>query len=287
MAEVQEQVFKPKVRITLLSKEGVPVSDKLMDSYYLYSMGPKEKHDGPIRVEITLQNKQDVSNFKEYLDRLSGDLPLKEVGTRGRIPGNNKELENPREDILKEVQVMAEQGKDQKEVVKYLRNLGFKFILTEEFLIHFKDFEFNSKDVGESTNTGQYPHSYSWMVRQIKEAKDPKSDKWDPQIIFGFSILEGPSKKVIPYLYRERQKPIKIAPVAKALTFSKVGFSKFPAWMLEDERLKFSTEIRQLIGNPEKNATKFFLRWMRDVELPPETWEKLKGRGLIFKNFKD
>ncbi len=48
------------------------------------------------------------------------------------------------------------------------------------------------------------------MARCIKRAKDPKADKFDPMIVFGFSILNGPSKKIIPYLYKERKKPFKI-----------------------------------------------------------------------------
>ena len=68
---------------------------------------------GPIRVEVTLTNKQDIDNFKEYLDRLSGTLPAKapNVG-RGRPAGSTtKELESPREDILADVEKMIEEGK--------------------------------------------------------------------------------------------------------------------------------------------------------------------------------
>ena len=39
--------------------------------------------------------------------------------------------------------------------------------------------------------------------------------------------------------------------------------------------------------NPEKKPSKFFTRWSPDVEIPATAWEKLKGRGLIFKNFRD
>ncbi len=96
-------------------------------------------------------NKQDIDNFKEYLDRLSGTLPAKapNVG-RGRPAGSTtKELESPREDILADVEKMIEEGKSQQDIIKYLRGLGFVFILTEDFLFHFPGFEFNKKDVGE------------------------------------------------------------------------------------------------------------------------------------------
>ena len=281
-------IFKPKLRITLLTEDGVPTSDRLVDAYTELNTGPKLQHHGPVRIEVTLANTNDVNLFKTYMDRLSGTLPLKEPSAgRGRPAGSaTKELESPREEILAEVGNMVSSGKNQKEIIKYLRKLGFVFILTEDFKVYFPEFEFNPKDIGEPTDNGQYLKSLSWMVRQIKRAKDPKADKFDPQIIFGFSILEGPSKKIVPYLYKERKKPLKAEPVKKSLSFSKVGFTKYPAFMLEDERLKFSTEIRQLLDNPEKKPSKFFLRWCSDVTLPPEVFENFSKRlpNVKFKN---
>lgn len=266
---MENEVFKPKLRITLLSENGCPISDRLVDAYTELNTGPKIQHDGPIRVECSFQNKQDIELFKNYLDTLSGSLPLKVSTNRGRPSASGApELESPREEVLAEVTKMVNEGKNQKEITKYLRELGFVFILTEEFKMHFKDFEFNLKDIGEPNDNGQYPNSLSWMVRRIKEAKDPRADKFDPQILFGFSIINGPSKKIVPYLYRERKSVLKAKPVEKALSFSKVGFTKYPVYMTEEERFKFSLEIRQLLNNPNKKPSKFFMRWLRDVKFP-------------------
>ena len=276
--EKEKEIFKPKMRVTLLSENGCPTSDRLVDAYTELNAGSKVKHDGPIRVEITLSNKTEVSQFKDYLDQLSGTLPIKQpTAGRGRpsTTSVSAELNSPREDILEEVIQMVNQGKTQKEVIKYLRDLGFVFILTEEFKMHFPDFEFNPKDIGEPTGNGQYLKSLSWMVRCIKRAKDPKADKFDPQIIFGFSILEGPSKKVVPYLYRERKKPLRAKPAAKGMSFSTVGFTKYPVYMTEEERLKFSTEIRQLLNNPNKKPSKFFVRWYPDCKFPEKLVEPM------------
>lgn len=274
---MEKEIFKPKLRITLLSENGCPVSDRLVDAYTELNTGPKVQHKGPIRVEVTLENKQDIENFKRYLDGLSGTLPIKENVGRGRPTSSVvKELESPREDILADVEKMVSEGKSQGEIVTYLRCIGFVFILTEEFKLHFPEFEFNKKDVGEPNDNGQYLNSYSWMVRQIKRAKDPKADKFDPQIIFGFSIINGPNKKVVPYLYKERRKPLKVAKTSSnTLSFSKVGFTKYPAFMIESERLKFSTEIRQLLNNPEKKPSKFFIRWFKDVKFPDTIKDKM------------
>lgn len=276
---MEQEVYKPKLRITTLSDNGTPMSDRLVDAYTEMNSGPKVQHKGPIRVEVTLTNKQDIDNFKEYLDRLIGVLPVKApTAGRGRPAGSTttKELESPREDILADVEKMIEEGKSQQDIIKYLRSIGFVFILTEDFLFHFPGFEFNKKDVGEATDNHQYPNSFSWMARCIKRAKDPKSDKFDPMVIFGFSILNGPSKKIVPYLYKERKKPLRAQTGKNVISFSQAEFTKLPKYMLEEERIKFSTEQRQLLLNPEKKPSKFFMRWYRDVIFPDSIKDKME-----------
>lgn len=275
---MEQEVYKPKLRVTTLSENGTPLSDRLVDAYTEMNSGPKVQHKGPIRVEVTLTNKQDVDNFKEYLDRLIGVLPAKvSTAGRGRPAGATvKNLESPREDILADVEKMVEEGKSQQEIIKYLRELGFVFILTEDFLYHFPGFEFDKKDVGEATDNKQYPNSFSWMARCIKRAKDPKADKFDPMVIFGFSILNGPSKKIIPYLYKERKKPLRAQTGKNVISFSQAEFTKLPKYMLEEERIKFSTEQRQLLLNPEKKPSKFFMRWYRDVIFPDSIKDKIE-----------
>lgn len=273
--------FKPKLRVTLLDNNGAQLNDRLVDAYTEFNVGPKSVHDGPIRFEVTLTSQQDVDSFKKYLDQIQGKLPLRETTGRGRPSTGGaaaKEIESPREDILQQVIQMTNDGKTQSEVIKYLRELGFVFILTEDFLLHFPDFKFANRDTGDPNNNHQYPKSYSWMVRCVKRAKDPKADKFDPMIIFGFSILEGPSKKVVPYLYRERQKPIKIALGKSAITPNQVEFTKMPPYMQEEERIKFSAEQRALFLNEEKQPSKFFNRWAGEVQVPKNVHEKLKER---------
>nr|DAL07249.1 MAG TPA: hypothetical protein [Caudoviricetes sp.] len=285
---MDEKVYKPKLRITTLEENLSPISDRLVDAYTELNAGPKIQHNGPIKVEVTLTCKQDIENFKTYLDRLTGNLPLKEISQRGRPSSSTeKALESPREDILLEVENMVKEGKTQDEVIKYLRGLGFTFILTEDLLYYFPDFPFIKRDIGEPTDNHQYPNSYSWLIRCIKRAKDPKTDKFDPMIMFGFSILNGPSRKVIPYLYKERKEVLKVNTGKKVISFSKAEFTKMPVWMREEERLKFSSEQRALILNPEKQPSKFFTRWASDVRVPKVQWEKLKDRVPSLKVLED
>lgn len=275
---MEDKSYKPKLRITTLEENGTYISDRLVDAYTELINGPKVQHTGPIRVEVTLTCKNDIERFKTYLDKLTGTLPIKEVTAgRGRPSLGSKPLtESPREDILVDVERMAKEGQSQGDIIKYLRGLGFVFILTEDFLFHFPEFEFNSKDIGNPTDNKQYPDSISWMVRRIKKAKDPKADKFDPMIIFGISILNGPSKKIVPYLYKDRKKPLRAELGKKVISFSQAEFTKFPKFMLEEERIKFSTEQRQLLLNPEKKPSKFFLRWYKDVTFPDSVKPKIE-----------
>lgn len=265
--------FKPKIRIQLLDDESRVLDDRMVDQYTELINGPKKTHDGPLRVDLTLMNQQDIDLFKEYLDKLKGKLPIKEMQTRGRPSTQSLSMESPREDIL----VNVEKIEDQDEVIKYLRDLGFVFLLTEDFKEYFPEFEFNEKDIGKPNNSGQYLDSLSWMVRRIKRAKDPKSDKYDKMIIFGFSLINGRSKKVVPYLYGERKKPLRIQVKDNtAISFSKVTeLTKFPVYMVEAERLKFSTEMRKLMYSDDLKPSKFFMRWYRDVKFSDENQKKI------------
>ena len=275
----QQNTFKPKLRITLLEDNGAVIQDRLVDAATEYYAGPKLQHSGPIRVEATLTNSQDIESFKKYLDQLTGSLPIKAPSAgRGRPSmANQSNIESPREDILEEVKKLASDGKNQTEVIDYLRKLGFVFILAEDLLYYFPDLlsSFNHKDIGDPNDNKQYPNSLAWMVRCIRKGKDPRTDKFDPMIFFGFNI-QKPSRRVVPYLYKERKDPVKIDTGKKVLSFNTVEFTKLPVYMQEAERLKFSVEQRQLLLNPDKKPSKFFLRWVRDAKFPDSIKPKIE-----------
>lgn len=275
----QSNTFKPKIRITLLEDNGAVIQDRLVDATTEYYAGPKIQHSGPIRIETTLTNTQDIESFKKYLDQLTGTLPIKAPSAgRGRPSmANQANTESPREDIIEEVKKLASEGKNQTEVIEYLRKLGFVFMLAEDLLYYFPDLldSFKHKDIGDPTDNKQYPNSLAWMVRCIRRAKDPRTDKFDPMIFFGFNI-QKPSRRVVPYLYKERQEPIKIDTGKKVLSFNTVEFTKLPVYMQEQERLKFSVEQRQLLLNPDKKPSKFFLRWVKDAKFPDSLKPKIE-----------
>lgn len=275
----QSNTFKPKLRITLLEDNGAVIQDRLVDATTEYYAGPKIQHSGPIRIETTLTNTQDIESFKKYLDQLTGTLPIKAPSAgRGRPSmANQANTESQREDIIEGVKKLASEGKNQTEVIEYLRKLGFVFMLAEDLLYYFPDLldSFKHKDLGDPTDNKQYPNSLAWMVRCIRRAKDPRTDKFDPMIFFGFNIKK-PSRRVVPYLYKERQEPIKVDTGKKVLSFNTVEFTKLPVYMQEQERLKFSVEQRQLLLNPDKKPSKFFLRWVKDAKFPDSLQPKIE-----------
>ena len=277
--EQSNNTFKPKLRITLLENNGAVIQDRLVDATTEYYAGPKIQHSGPIRIETTLTNTQDIESFKKYLDQLTGTLPIKAPSAgRGRPSmANQANTESQREDIIEEVKKLASEGKNQTEVIEYLRKLGFVFMLAEDLLYYFPDLldSFKHKDIGDPTDNKQYPNSLAWMVRCIRRAKDPRTDKFDPMIFFGFNI-QKPSRRVVPYLYKERQEPIKVDTGKKVLSFNTVEFTKLPVYMQEQERLKFSVEQRQLLLNPDKKPSKFFLRWVKDAKFPDSLKPKIE-----------
>ena len=276
---MEQNTFKPKLRITLLENNGAVIHDRLVDATTEYYAGPKIQHSGPIRIETTLTNTQDIESFKKYLDQLTGTLPIKAPSAgRGRPSmATQANTESPREDIIEEVKKLASEGKNQTEVIEYLRKLGFVFMLAEDLLYYFPDLldSFKHKDLGDPTDNKQYPNSLAWMVRCIRRAKDPRTDKFDPMIFFGFNI-QKPSRRVVPYLYKERQEPLKIDTGKKVLSFNTVEFTKLPVYMQEQERLKFSVEQRQLLLNPDKKPSKFFLRWVKDAKFPDSLQPKIE-----------
>ena len=82
--------------------------------------------------------------------------------------------------------------------------------------------------------------------------------------------------KIVAYLYKERKKPLRASVGKKTISFSQAEFTKFPKWMLEEERLKFSAEQRQLLLNQEKKPSKFFMRWVDDVIFPDSIKDKIE-----------
>lgn len=253
--------MEKKLRIQLFDKEGRFIEDRMVSQDPEVSAGPKNTHEGLMRIEFTFLEKNDVEKVKIYLDKLIGKLPL---GTKKALKQKlARTMDDPdyREKLLEEA--MTQNGQDQDQLISFLREQGFRFMMSD-FLTTFGFPGINIKD--------RHLDEYQWMLRCIRYAKNPQSDKYDPMLIFGIKLIPEHDEKVIVYLNGEFHKRYKVpVPNKPKEVFKKTTMTKFPHYMTEEEREKFRLELRQYETNPEKKFSKFFNRWKPYVENLPDT----------------
>ncbi len=253
------EAFKPKMRVATMDGNLVKLSDRLVTMDIELNTGPKEKHKGPICVEVTLRDQEDVTRFKEYLDRLVGDLPIAErkVYKTGKKSVSLLD-EEPLKELLKD---MERKCKTLDEMVKYLRDKGFVFV-THQFLLDMEDLSVAGIKVKDVHNGHQF------LIRRIKEAKNPINDKYDPQLIIGVKFAPAKKKGAKVYLYNEFDKTLELDWEAKSdINFKKIKLTKFPPYMTRDERDKYRVEERKYQLSPELERSKFWNRWHEPVTL--------------------
>lgn len=232
-------------------------SDRLVSQGPEFATGPKEKHDGPLAVEVMLADQKDIDDFLIYLQRLKGMMPMREVKKRGRSAGSTTKLKSTeaRQAFVKAITEKAESS-SLSGLLEELRSYGY-IMLTGEY---FKLLGLNEK-IGISE---KILDSHLVMVNRTRKAKDPKNDKYDPYFILAF---KNDSEKIRFYEVGEKVKRMKVTLSKKKMkTVEDSEVLKFPHYMTEEERLKFSIEHRKVLDNPEHNKTKFYKRWVDHVE---------------------
>lgn len=255
-----------KLRIQLFTDTGLPVSDRLVDQTTEFYQGPKEVHEGPIRVEFTLENVDDVGKSIEYLKKLSGTLPIeqKESKGRGRPAGTVKSLESENDRKIMLTQT-SEEAKDQDDFINNLRkNFDFVFIDSDRLKTIIPE-TYNVKE--------KHLETYQWLVKLSKQAKDPKNDKFDIALLIGIAILPETVRqdKMVTYLNGTFDGIIRLeVPKKNAMTFKATNLIKYPHYMIYEEREKWGFEHRLLLENPDRKASKFYLRWVKDVQVGDE-----------------
>ena len=232
------------------------LSDRLVGADLELRSGPKDPHKGPIRLEILLSSEEELSLFKDsYLPKLSGLLP---IVSKVKVPKSIDSGDSgSREKLIEYLSTIP----SQEEAIKYLRKLGFMFIAVD-YAEDMKIFSENSKslDIMREDNG-----RLCYMINRLKVSKtDPALDKFDPKLLFGFN-LDSPDFGIKVILFDEVSKIEGIGWKNSKPIKPKFEFAKFPKYMVEEERLKFSKELRLLRDNPEREPSKFFKRWMHDV----------------------
>jgi hypothetical protein len=262
--------IQKNISIQLFDEEGRILSERLVKQDPEFAVGPKDKHEGPLRLQFTLLESGDVDKAITYLQKLSGALPLTSPNKpKGRVPGAKITAEdvNRYEVLLNEAITLY--GDNQDKLITFLREMGYLFV-TGEFLklVIPETYEIRER----------YLKDYQFLVKRIKEAKDPRNDKFDPVLIFGIKIIEERSPRILTIMNGEVSKRVVDLPTEKAMTVKSTNLLKYPAYMTEEERYKFGIEHRTLFKDPTKKPTKFYLRWYKDVKVGDELKFNVKAR---------
>ena len=246
-----------KIRVQLFDEESRLISDKLYKQGSELISGPKFTHNGPMRIEVTMDNQEDVERAITYIKKLSGMLPLeakKEKKKGGKI-------ESDSDDYVESMMDMITECKDQDELISNLRNQGFVFV-TRDLLHNMERFEkVNWEEEDWRTD------KYQYMVRLIKESKNPMLDKFDPTLIVGIKIYKKRSDEVKFYKFGELTNNLDIPVPGKAKeSFTTQKLHIFPEFMSEKEKERFRREYRDMERDPDKEPTPFYLRWYKWVQ---------------------
>jgi hypothetical protein len=267
-------LLKPKMRVQLFDKEGIPLSDRLVDQYTETNNGPKEIHEGVMKIEFTFTNSDEVESGISYLQQLIGKLPLKDLQKRGRKSLTDSEPKAPKEkNLSKDEKTSLEVrlanfynelesdkvAENQKTLITWLRE-DCNFALTTEEALEELGIKINLK----KAHIGKY----QWFLRCLKLGKRPIDDKFDTTIMLGLSVIGEPNEKVVVYENLEFKKKVIIPVPEKQYIFKRLPILRFPKFMSEEDRKTFRLEHRLLLNDPNKEISKFYQRWYKDVQIP-------------------
>lgn len=246
-----------KIRVQLFDKESRLISDKLYKQGSELISGPKFTHNGPMRIEITMDNQEDIERAITYIKKLSGMLPLEAKKEKKKVG----KIESDSDDYIESMMDMITECKDQDELISNLRNQGFVFV-TRDLLHNMERFEkVNWEEEDWRTD------KYQYMVRLIKESKNPMLDKFDPTLIVGIKIYKKRSDEVKFYKFGELTNNLDIPVPGKAKeSFTTQKLHIFPEFMSEKEKERFRREYRDMERDPDKEPTPFYLRWYKWVQ---------------------
>jgi hypothetical protein len=245
-----------KLRVQLFDPDMNQLEDRLVSQDLELTKGPKEPHKGPMKLEFCLFGQPDVELAIGYLKRLSGDLPLvvKTPKTRALKKAYSDDP-SWRESLHEKIQ----ESEFQDEFIKELRSEGFIFMTSDHL-----------SDAGIVKDWSVFPayfEQYQWMIKLLKEAKNPVNNKYDPNLLFGFKILGQKEPIMLSILHGKFHEFSKEWKAVNKLTFRKTDMVKFPHYMVMEERERFRVELYKARKDPDNHKfSKFFKRWYMDVD---------------------
>lgn len=250
------KAIEKKMRIQTYDLEFNMIEDRLVAQDTEMYKGPKDPHPGPVRVEFSLFDKEDVDACLVYLQKLKGSLPIE-----AKVKKPKLETETGSDRDREQIAKLVAEAETQDDAIRILRKEGFIFLTSQDI-----------QDYGVC-ELGKDDLKYEWMIKMIREAKDPANNKYDPTLMFGFKIMGEKLPQYVTRIFGGRSAVDKPWKNDKEFNFKKVNLTKFHSAMVEEERLKFSKELAKLRKDPEAEPTKFFKRWAPYAEfLEKEEW---------------
>jgi hypothetical protein len=258
--------IETKMRIKLYDPEThLLQSDRLVEQITELNMGPKEAHKGPIGIETTFASQTQLDLFIEYLKKIKGDIPITAPGEKVKKTKTIDKMLSDKEPLLDLIKAAKSKGTSQEKLIDFLREYNFRFV-TGDFI---QDLGENDSKVKEQITLREkdVKDEFQYMVRMIKQAKEPMNDKYDFRLVFGIKIVGERVNKVVIYLWGKFSEFVKIPwEEAKKMNFKKVEkIYIFPDFMDYADRKKWRTEHRKKIAAEAKGLefepSKFYVKF--------------------------
>lgn len=243
-----------KMRIKTFSPEGQLLNDRLVEQLTELRMGPKESHNGPLTLEFNLTSQEDVEGMVEYIKKLKGELPITTSPVKKSTQAKKiDEMLSDKEPLLDLLKTVKAKCKTQEKLISELREYGFKFVAADVIQDYASP---------EMITLKEKHLDYQFMVRLVKQAKDPANDRWDYRLVFGIKFMGPKVSKVQVYLWGKWEEVLKIDwEKEEDINFKKVEtMYSFPEWMDYTERKKWRLENRKLENNQDLEPSKFYLK---------------------------
>lgn len=241
------QGMTSKMRVKLFDpKTNLMVSDRLVEQASEFIKGPHEVHKGPIMVEFNLYSQTQVDMAVEYLKKVKGDIPLDEIKFKKSKSKTLDKMLTDKEPLLDLLKAAKAKGVSQEKLIIFLREYKFRFIagqVIQDMAQH------DPEGVGQQIKLRErdIADGYQYMVRLVKEAKEPLNDKYDFRLVFGIRMIGKKVNKVVIYFYGEFKEYIKIPwDKSEQINFKKVErIYTFPEFMDYADRKKWRSEHRK------------------------------------------
>jgi hypothetical protein len=252
--------LEKKIRIQTFDKDFSQLEDRLIGQDLELKSGPKVTHEGPLKVEVCLFEQEDISLFKDYLDRLIGNLPLEAKKPRGRkLKASSPTFNEDLIESIKEVESVSDFN-------TLLEKSGF--VATSIQLL--KDLEI-PVSLPEDLDMGKY----RLLIRMIKKAKNLLNNKYDPTLLILVPRKRGDDVVVIYHGEVVLNQSIDKVSSSK-IRVAKSLMTSFPHFMTQDERNKFRIEKSKLEADEKVKPSRFYARWVHYVA------DENEGKGITF-----